>query len=147
MYKGSSDAHMTQGSWPNPWPETDGTGTFPVIIDSGTTTLAFPPNMTDAINALFNPPAVYLQDEGAYFVQCNATPPAFGVTISGQTFNVNPVDLIFQEVVDPTTGFCLTGVQSGGQGPYILGDVFLQNVVAVFDVGAAEMRFAAHEFY
>jgi hypothetical protein len=30
---------------------------------------------------------------------------------------------------------------------YILGDTFQRNVVSVFNVGTAEMRFAGREFY
>lgn len=75
------------------------------------------------------------------FVQCDAIPPHFAILISGVEFWINPADLIYQDLVDPLTGYCAIGVASGGPGPYILGDVFLQNVVAVFDVGAAEMRF------
>jgi hypothetical protein len=29
---------------------------------------------------------------------------------------------------------------------YILGDVFLKNVVAVFDIGASQMTFAPHNY-
>jgi hypothetical protein len=32
------------------------------------------------------------------------------------------------------------------EGVYVLGDVFLKNVVAVFDIGASEMKFAAHNY-
>lgn len=40
--------------------------------------------------------------------------------------------------------FCVLGVKNGyNNGPFILGDVFLNSVVAVFDIGAGEMRFAA----
>ena len=57
-------------------------------------------------------------------------------------FYINAADLILD-----SDGSCFTGIDDGGEGPYILGDVFLKNVVAVFDVGASEMRFAAREFY
>jgi hypothetical protein len=123
------------------------TSTQQYIVDSGTTLIYTPTSVAKAINAAFKPAARYLSDEEAYFVECSATPPAFAVDIAGTSFTVNPTDLIYQDVVDPNTGYCLTGVQDGGSGPYILGDVFLQNVVAVFDVGASEMRFAAHENY
>jgi hypothetical protein len=49
--------------------------------------------------------------------------------------------LVYKTIVDPPTGYCAVAVASGGDGPYILGDVFMQNVVAVFDAGAAQMRF------
>ena len=117
------------------------------IVDSGTTLIHAPTALAKQINAAFSPAAQYLSDYGAYFVDCHAKPPTFEVNIAGTSFTVNPVDLIYQSQVEPKTGLCLTGVQDGGSGPYILGDVFLQNVIAVFDVGANEMRFAAHEKY
>ncbi|KAK5117295.1 hypothetical protein LTR62_005912 [Meristemomyces frigidus] len=46
---------------------------------------------------------------------------------------------------DPETGGCTIGIQPM-DGVYILGDEFLKNVVAVFDVGAGEMGFARHEY-
>lgn len=68
-------------------------------------------------------------------------PPRFAILIEGVEFWVNPADLIYKELIDPMTGYCAIGIASGGAGPYILGDVFLQNVLAVFDVGGAQMRF------
>lgn len=41
----------------------------------------------------------------------------------------------------------MTTVGDGGTGPYVLGDVFLKNVLAVFDVDDAVMQFAAREKY
>ena len=42
---------------------------------------------------------------------------------------------------------CLSGIQDDGGSFGILGDVFLKNVLAVYDIGASEMRFAARENY
>ena len=45
---------------------------------------------------------------------------------------------------------CLSGVQDGGElgsGSFILGDVFLKNVLAVFDVGEVEMAFSSRVYY
>ena len=41
----------------------------------------------------------------------------------------------------------MTGIQPGAKNYAVLGDVFLKNVVAVFDIGAEEMKFAPHEKY
>lgn len=41
----------------------------------------------------------------------------------------------------------ITGIQSSGMSSAILGDVFLHNVVAVFDIGNEEMKFAPHTDY
>lgn len=110
-----------------------------VIIDSGTTLIYAPSDVADAVNALFEPPAQKMMLGGLYKVPCNARPPKFGVYISGKIFNINPQDLIMQ---GNGLDLCTTGVQAM-HGMSVLGDVFLRNVLAVFDVGAGEMRFAA----
>jgi aspergillopepsin I len=113
------------------------------ILDSGTTVNYLPSSTAKAINSLFSPKAVL--NNGVYTVNCNAKPPAFGVKIGGRTFVINPVDMIF---ADESSGTCISAIQDGGAapGPFILGDAFLNNVVAVFDVGAAQLRFAVHNY-
>jgi len=106
-----------------------------------------PTALAAAINAAFNPSAVYLWMYGAYFTSCTAQAPPFAVILDGVKFYINPVDLIYRDLVDPVTGLCMTAIASGGAGPYILGDVFLQNVLAVFDVGNAQMRFTSRQYY
>ncbi len=95
----------------------------------------------EAIAKAFVPEAVYLYQWDQYFVPCHATPPTFAVIIDGINFWINPADLIYKNLVDPLSGFCGIGLSSGGAGPYVLGDVFLQNVIAMFDVGGGQMRF------
>lgn len=105
--------------------------------------MTLPVELAAAVNALYNPPATFAN--GIYYTACNATVPEFGVTIGGRTFWINPADMLLRNMPD-SLGDCLTTIVPGGpSGPYILGAVFLQNVLAVFDVGAAEMRFAARE--
>lgn len=120
--------------------------TTPVIIDSGSTLMSLPASLAAEVNALFVPPAVYIADEELYEVDCAAVPPTFGVRIAGQDFYVEAQDLLLTGEIgmDPGTGMCVTGIQPmPAPGPFILGDTFLKNVVAVFDVGGSEMRFAA----
>ncbi|CAF1245984.1 unnamed protein product [Didymodactylos carnosus] len=118
-------------------------GTLQAIVDTGTTLLYVPSAIANASNALFSPPAVYNSTAGAFTVPCDAIAPKFGVSIGRETFYINAKDLIFDN--GDTT--CVSGIVDGGEGPYILGDVFLKNVLAVFDLGAMEMRFAARECY
>ncbi|RSL92078.1 hypothetical protein CDV31_015322 [Fusarium ambrosium] len=125
------------------WGSRTDTGKYPYIIDTATTMIHVPPPLAEAIAAAFEPQAVYLYQWGSYFVPCDSIAPNFAVNISGTSFWVNPADLIFKDLVDPGTGYCATAITTGGSGPYILGDVFLQNVLAVFDVGNAKMRFYA----
>ena len=115
------------------------------IVDSGTTLNYLPTPDADAVNALFDPPAY--EEEGLYYVDCDATAPDISVVIGGMEFATNPVDL---KLFIDEGNTCVSGIQDGGavdESLFILGDVFLKNVLAVFDVGAAEMRFAEREFY
>ncbi|TID13821.1 aspartic peptidase domain-containing protein [Venturia nashicola] len=117
------------------------------IVDSGTSLTYIPTAIMQAVAGLFSPKATYDSSQGAYLVTCTATAPSFGFKIGGTTFTLSPKDLILQSQKDTATGKCLLGIVDGGaKGPYILGDTFLSNVVAVFDVGAAQMRFAAHNY-
>jgi hypothetical protein len=110
-----------------------------LIIDSGTTLLFLSASLATSINALFSPASRYDEKSQTYFVNCNATAPRVGLTIGGTTFWLDPKDMIQSD--GPGT-VCISGVQPGGEGTMIVGDVFLKSVLAVFDVGAGEMRFA-----
>ncbi|KAL6915780.1 hypothetical protein FSST1_007275 [Fusarium sambucinum] len=127
------------------WGSTMDTGKYPYIVDTGTTMMLLPPPLAEAIARSFDPPATYMVQWGGYFVDCKAIPPRFAVIISGVHFWINPADMIYQELTDPTKEKCALAISTGRSGPYVLGDVFLQNVVAVFDVGGAEMRFYSRD--
>ncbi|KAG9571630.1 hypothetical protein KCU71_g151, partial [Aureobasidium melanogenum] len=118
-----------------------GAPTYNVIVDSGTSLIYAPTDVAAALAAAFSPPAVLSSSYGLYIVACNATVPLFGVTISKKVFYINPLDLI----IDTGEGFCVTGVQDVGAGMAIIGDTFMRNVLTVFDVGAAQVRFSARE--
>lgn len=134
--------------------DVDGTGTNPrytplntaataaVILDSGTSLIYAPPTVVGDLAALYAPAATFDAASQLYTVPCAATAPVFGVVVAAKVLYVNPADLIIRAASD----LCIMGVQSSGAGHMILGDVFLRNVLVVFDVGAAEMRFAAREF-
>ncbi|KAJ5175667.1 uncharacterized protein N7482_001544 [Penicillium canariense] len=122
------------------------------IVDSGTTLNYYPTEFANQVNAAFDPPAVYSDDDGVYIVDCNAKAPRHGVTINGKTFYINPLDMILNAGTDSNgKTICISGVDDGGssltQDVFILGDTFQKNVVSIFDVGAAEMRFAPREYY
>ncbi|KAI9746392.1 MAG: hypothetical protein M1818_000105 [Claussenomyces sp. TS43310] len=106
-----------------------------VSVDSGTTLIYVPSHVANAINNMFDPPAVLDPHSKTYVVQCNATVPLIAVQISGEVFPIAPADMIRQRSCYPT-------IQSIPSRSYVLGDVFLRNVFAVFDVGKSEMRFA-----
>lgn len=139
----SAQSNWNLGSWLTYFGYPNDPTQVQVIIDTGTTVNYLPKTIADEVNALFVPPASYNSQIGYYTVDCNAKAPEFGVRIGPEIFYVNPVDNIIP--LSPT--ICITGVQITGQGGNsILGHVFLKNVLAVFDVGASEMRFAAREY-
>ncbi|KAL2173474.1 aspartic peptidase domain-containing protein [Thermothelomyces heterothallicus CBS 202.75] len=127
--------------------QTTNTKKVPYIVDSGTTLNYLPPGLADAINAAFDPPAVYLWMYGAYFTSCDAIIPQVAVLLNGVKFNISPLDLLYRALVDPVTGLCMTAIADGGSGPYILGDAFMQNALVIFDVGQAQMRFIPRQHY
>ncbi|KAJ6016079.1 hypothetical protein N7540_010670 [Penicillium herquei] len=122
------------------------------IVDSGTTLNYYPTSIANEVNNAFDPPAVYSDDEGAYIVDCDATPPTHGITIGGTTFTINPLDMIlYAGTDDDGNDICISGIEDGGDDDsedlFILGDTFQKNVVTVFDVGAVELKFAPHVDY
>ncbi|KAL8996566.1 MAG: hypothetical protein Q9169_003961 [Polycauliona sp. 2 TL-2023] len=116
---------------------------FNMHVDSGTSLVYVPEEAADAVNDLFVPPAKHNFSKGQYDVDCNAKAPDLAVKIAGYAFHINPVDLI----VEGSDGSCFSGISATYNEQGVLGDVFMRNVVAVFDVGRHEMRFAAREFY
>ena len=141
---------------------------LPVIVDTGTTLVYLPERLATEINEAFDPPSVFVKESGVFENYCDATPPKFAITIGGEDFLISPHELLLNGSVgrDPSTGGCvslsidraqqrllltvhlkITGIQVGPTGAAILGDVFLKNVVAVFDIGASQMKFAHHEHY
>ncbi|KAL9087498.1 MAG: hypothetical protein Q9165_006609 [Trypethelium subeluteriae] len=134
----SSFAHNSQELLHSRWPNVTN---IQAVIDSGTSLTYLPYPITRAINSLFGSQANYDPTVDTWFVDCNATAPSWSLTIGGQTFNINPIDMIIPGLDDS----CVSGVQDAFNGFSILGDVFLKNVLAVFDLGSAEMRFAARQ--
>jgi len=135
-YTSSSDAQA---------PEEILTTNYPTIVDSGTSLVFLPQAQVLYVNAAFDPPATQDLESGYSVIPCNATAPEFGVIIAGKNFYINSEDMILD--LGLGNGMCASGVQNGGGGVNILGDVFMRNVIAVFDVGAAQMRFAPHVYY
>lgn len=144
-YERSKETKWSHPNFANPLPPTTNASHIQVLIDSGTNLIYLPTGIADAVNALFEPPAQYDTAAGLYLVLCSAKAPEFGVDIEDETFFINGKDLIRDS--GSGNGVCVSGVNDAGEGMPVLGTVFLTNVLAIFDVGAAEMRFAAREFY
>ncbi|KAF8142599.1 aspartic peptidase domain-containing protein [Mycena galopus ATCC 62051] len=108
------------------------------VLDTGTTVNYFPSPVAAAYAAQFSPPAVEDPNTGLYTVACNAAVPDFAVTIGGKTFPIDKRDQIIPTGKDANNNtVCITGTQDGGADQagavFILGDVFLHNVVATFN--------------
>jgi hypothetical protein len=80
------------------------------ILDTGTTLLYVPTEIAKAYNEQFVPKATFVADEDTYYVDCDATAPAFAVTIGGVEFSVTAADVILP-IGDNQ---CLSGIQDGG---------------------------------
>ena len=106
-----------------------------------------PLGVAEDVNALFDPPARYNESgRGEYTVSCSAKAPEFGVNIAGQTLLVNRTDLILPS----STGGCASSINHYDDPDVdyaTMGEAFLRSVVAVFDIGSSEMRFAQREAY
>ncbi|KAJ5081059.1 acid protease [Penicillium angulare] len=121
------------------------------MVDSGTTLNYYPTTAANELANAFHPKATRNED-GTYEVDCDAKAPSHAITIDGTTFNINPLDMILYNGEDDDGNVvCQTGFvdnqESASEDVFILGDTFLKNVVAVFDVGASEMLFAPNEQY
>lgn len=103
------------------------------IVDSGTTLMYVPTAFANAFNALWQPSASTASD-GIVMVSCNAIPSSFSVVINGIAIPINPADLVWYNGEN-----CLSGIQDAGSRGNWLGDVFLRNVIAVFDWGNHQM--------
>ncbi|KAJ7628928.1 aspartic peptidase domain-containing protein [Roridomyces roridus] len=123
------------------------------FIDTGTTFNYLPTDIAAAYNAAFDPPGVIDPDVGAFVVPCNATVPEFSLSIGGKTFTIDTRDQLFPlgPPVGNETLMCYTGTQDGGPAvatqQFILGTVFLHNVVATFDPFAGHLTFTQREKY
>ena len=122
---------------------------FQALVDVGNPLNILPPEMADAVNKAFSPPAMadtsaqLGSGQGLYVVECDAVPPTFGVSIGGQTFYHNGHDLILPYGNNTCISTIGAVVPTESISLAFLGDAFLKNVVAVFDFGKNEMRFAA----
>ena len=143
-YENSSASQWSYSNFPNPFGEPSDKTQVQVIIDTATANIYLPSGTADAVNALFSPPPLYKSNDNNYYVECNATPPRFGVKIGFETFYINPIDMI----IPIADNVCISGVAAIYEGgSSVLGYTFLKNVLAVYDVGAQMMRFAAREYY
>src|SRR5271155_2384244 len=120
--------------------------TSTMIVDTGTTLILL--SQTDCNSIYASLPGGQLNSRyGVYTLWCNATSSAYTgrrnvyFNIGGSYFGVPAADLIWEQLDSQN---CYGSIQSwgSGNGISILGDVFLKNVYAVFDVGNSAVRIA-----
>lgn len=124
---------------------------FPVIVDSEFTTSPLPPSLVMLYyDAFFEAPQLAeIEGQPMFAAPCNTSMvPTFGVQIGGQTFEMRKETLLVSRMntTENEMTMCALGLQPGIEEAGLLGDTFLSNVVAVFDVGESEMRFAQRSF-
>jgi len=123
------------------------------ILDSGTTLNILPDDVAAAYAAAFVPPAVFNADFGLYEVVCSAKVPPFEVVLGGEKFSIAGPDQLLPLGETDAAGnqLCITGTAPGGPAVdgniFILGDVFLHNVVATFNIKANEITVTQRKPY
>lgn len=109
FYTVDIDTYIYDGSKP-----LTGTGKQ-AILDTGTTLNYVPSSVAKAYNSKFVPAADFHEDEDTYYVECNATVPAFAVEIGGQNFTIDAKDQILLVGTDDNgKELCISGTQDGG---------------------------------
>lgn len=104
------------------------------IVDTGSPAIVLPANDTEHWLSMFDPPMPFNNE--TFEVNCNATIPLLQFRIGGMIFPMNPVDL----VIHNSDGKCFSTVQPSSSPPYILGDRFHRNVLAVYDWENEQMQ-------
>ncbi|EMD62740.1 hypothetical protein COCSADRAFT_94461, partial [Bipolaris sorokiniana ND90Pr] len=122
------------------------------LTDTGTPWSYVTDETAKAIAEAIQPPAYYSVYDSAYVANCNATAPHVSIRINGTDLPINKRDVLLDgwlgQANDSTT-LCWLGFQPalqpkvGGTAPYLLGNTFLRNVLAVHDVGNFRMLFAS----
>ncbi|CED82068.1 aspartic protease [Phaffia rhodozyma] len=115
------------------------------IIDTGTTLVYGP---TAGVAALYAkiPGSASMADtygsdyQGYYTFPCSAV-PTVALTFGGSSFSV-PTSAFNLGTVSSGSKQCVGGIVGQGDGSWLVGDVFLQGVYSIYDVGNARVGFA-----
>lgn len=109
------------------------------IIDTGTTFILMPPKDAQAVHKLI--PGSVANGE-SYTLPCNSN-AKLEVRITGKRYEVSAKDYIGKPTQSgsSTCGSNIIGHQAFGDTQWILGDVFLKNVYAVFDFDNKQIGF------
>ncbi|CAG8502642.1 516_t:CDS:2 [Paraglomus brasilianum] len=108
------------------------------IVDTGTSVILAPSAIADQINTSFG--GVFSSQAQAYILPCNAAPPDLTFTFGTATFTVPGADLVIQQ-----QGQCESAIIPGDLGgglSFLLGDTFLKNNYAYFDMDGSAIGLA-----
>ncbi|ETS74397.1 hypothetical protein PFICI_14263 [Pestalotiopsis fici W106-1] len=126
---------------------------FETIVDSGTSPNFIPTAATKALNALFDPPAVYNATLDYYTVDCDATAPYAAYVIDGVEMPMDPQDMIVRSL-NGLPGYedvCFSAFADGGPNTagasFIIGAVWQRNYVVAYDQTNSLMHFAKRKPY
>ncbi|KAF9207289.1 hypothetical protein BGZ49_000771 [Haplosporangium sp. Z 27] len=116
------------------------------IIDTGTTLIIVGDAAAQAIHKKIS--GSVNDPNNGWLVPCSLKTNTgnIGFKLGGKTFNVPLADLAFEDVGDGS-GNCVSGVQGGQDGLWILGDVFIKNNYCVFSqtsspsIGIAPLKY------
>jgi len=119
------------------------------ITDSGTTISWIEGSVVRGLVAAITPPPTIDPWTGMYILDCTATVPSFGIQIGGKPFMMHRDDIVLKLGAKCYLGFqdaALLGFSMGSNVAGLLGDTFLNSVLAVHDIAGAEMRFIQHVY-
>lgn len=129
------------------------TASFETIVDSGTSPNFIPTAATEALNALFDPPAVYNATLEYYTVDCDATAPYAAYVIDGVEMPMDPQDMIVRSL-NGLPGYedvCFSAFADGGPNTpgssFIIGAVWQRSYVVAYDQARSMMHFAKRQPY
>ncbi|OAA57967.1 Peptidase aspartic [Niveomyces insectorum RCEF 264] len=138
---------------------------FQAVMDSGTSANFVPTTAAAAINALFDPPAVFNKTLNYYVVDCDAKPPlvayrigaqaAAGTNSSASAGRLMPIDArdMIVRSLNGLPGYenvCFSSVADGGQpygGELIIGSTWQRGYVVAYDQGRSMMHIAKRKPY
>lgn len=109
------------------------------IVDTGTTFILMPPKDAQAVHRLI--PGTAANGEG-FTMPCTTT-VKFEVKINGRNYEISAKDYLGKptQTGSSTCNSNIIGHQAFGETQWILGDVFLKNVYAVFDFDNKQIGF------
>ncbi len=108
------------------------------IIDSGTSFVLMPPSDAQQMHSLIPGAA---QNGEQFTVPCSSR-QSMQITFSGVTFDISYKDYVGRETGDGQACFSnVVGRQTFGDTQWLVGDVFLKNVYAVFDLDQNRVGF------